>query len=236
MNKNYKWALIISLSFLLLGGIGASVWYFFFKDKEAKTEESAFEDYFEDNGEPSALDFSDMAYGEMDSLEREILDKDIDKIKDYVDEKDLGKFKKNKHGVFIRVEKEGNGKFAERGDEVIMHSNGYTIDGKKFFSTYDYKQPLSFKAFTGQMIPGFDEAIEKFDEGAEGTIIVPSPLAYADQVIKGVPKYSVMRFDIKIVKIKKAPVPKTKKSNSDYGIKSVEKEKAKTKGINAPEK
>lgn len=234
MNKRYKLALIISLSTLLLTGIGTSIWYFFLREKDEKTKESAFDDYFEDDGEASALDFSEMAYGEMDSMEKVILDKDIDKIKDYVDEKDLGKFKKNKHGVFIRIEKEGNGKFAERGDEVIMHSNGFTIEGKKFFSTYDYKQPLSFKAFTGQMIPGFDEAIEKFDEGSEGTVIVPSPLAYSDQVIKGIPKYSVMRFDIKIVKIKKAPVAKTKKSTMDYGIKPVEKEKAKSKGVNAP--
>jgi hypothetical protein len=118
-----------------------------------------------------------------------------------------------------------------------VHSNGLTLDGKKFFSTYDYKQPLSFKAFTGQMIPGFDEAIGEFDEGSEGIILVPSPLAYADQVIKGVPKYAIMRFDIKIVKIKLIPktaaeIAAKKKAASEYGMKVQEKDKSKGKGFN----
>ncbi|MBK6340321.1 MAG: hypothetical protein IPF63_12270 [Bacteroidetes bacterium] len=45
----------------------------------------------------------------------------------------MSKFKKTEHGSFYRIEKEGNGKFAERGDEVWVHSNGLTLDGKNSF-------------------------------------------------------------------------------------------------------
>ena len=218
-----KMILLISIiSLFLIAGIGTSIWYF---TKDIGKSSGGIEDYAE------------MAYGELDSVEREILKKDEKIIKNYIDDKDLSKFKKTEHGSFYRIEKEGNGKFAERGDEVWVHSNGLTLDGKKFFSTYDYKQPLSFKAFTGQMIPGFDEAIGEFDEGSEGIILVPSPLAYADQVIKGVPKYAIMRFDIKIVKIKLIPktaaeIAAKKKAASEYGMKVQEKDKSKGKGFN----
>ncbi|MBK7137972.1 MAG: FKBP-type peptidyl-prolyl cis-trans isomerase [Bacteroidetes bacterium] len=230
-----KMILLISIiSLFLIAGIGTSIWYF---TKDIGKSTGGIEDYFEKGGNSSEIDYAEMAYGELDSVEREILKKDEKIIKNYIDDKDLSKFKKTEHGSFYRIEKEGNGKFAERGDEVWVHSNGLTLDGKKFFSTYDYKQPLSFKAFTGQMIPGFDEAIGEFDEGSEGIILVPSPLAYADQVIKGVPKYAIMRFDIKIVKIKLIPktaaeIAAKKKAASEYGMKVQEKDKSKGKGFN----
>lgn len=225
--KRNKIILLSVISLFLLAGIGFSIWYF---TKDIGKSKEGVENYFAKGGVSAEVDYTKMAYGELDSIEREILEKDQKLIKKYIDEQDLSKFKKTEHGSFVRIEKEGNGKFAERGDEVWVHSHGFTLDGKKFFSTYDYKQPLSFKAFTGQMIPGFDEAITKFDEGAEGIILVPSPLAYGDQVIKGMPKYAIMRFDIKVVKIKKTPKTAAekaiiKKNSSEYGMKVQEKDK-----------
>ncbi len=49
------------------------------------------------------------------------------------------------------------------GKRVKVHYTGTLDDGSVFDSSYQRDQPLGFVCASGQMIPGFDKAVEKME-------------------------------------------------------------------------
>lgn len=65
----------------------------------------------------------------------------------------------------------------ETGKTVKVHYTGKLDDGSVFDSS-EGREPLEFQVGTGQVIPGFDAAIQQMDIGASKTITIPSDEAY----------------------------------------------------------
>ena len=65
------------------------------------------------------------------------------------------------------------------GKTVKVHYKG-TLDDGSIFDTSEGRDPLEFQVGSGQVIPGFDAAIQNMDEGATETITIPSAEAYGD--------------------------------------------------------
>ena len=65
------------------------------------------------------------------------------------------------------------------GKTVKVHYKGTLNDGS-IFDTSEGRDPLEFQVGSGQVIPGFDAAIQRMDEGATETITIPSSEAYGD--------------------------------------------------------
>ncbi|KAA9134157.1 peptidylprolyl isomerase [Marinihelvus fidelis] len=79
---------------------------------------------------------------------------------------------------------------AKAGDTVKIHYTGTLDDGTQFDSS-DGRDPLEFEVGSGQVIAGFDKAVEGMAVGDEKTINIPSEEAYGprhDQMIQDVPK------------------------------------------------
>lgn len=69
---------------------------------------------------------------------------------------------------------------AQKGDTVNVHYTGKLDDGKIFDSSVG-KQPLSFTVGAGQVIPGFDTAVEGMQVGEKKTVNIPKDKAYGDR-------------------------------------------------------
>ena len=79
---------------------------------------------------------------------------------------------------------------AKPGDTVSIHYTGTLDDGTQFDSSSG-RDPLEFTIGTGQVIPGFDKAVEGMAVGDSKSVNIPPEDAYGprhDQMIQDVPK------------------------------------------------
>jgi peptidylprolyl isomerase len=82
---------------------------------------------------------------------------------------------------------------AKKGDKVKVHYTGRLDNGDVFDSSVN-KEPLEFQLGTGQMIPGFENAIMGLDEGEKITTTVPADEAYGerrDDLMFNVPRSNI---------------------------------------------
>lgn len=66
---------------------------------------------------------------------------------------------------------------AAEGSKVKIHYTGRLSDGTVFDSSQD-RDPLEFEVGSGQVIPGFESAVEGMDAGDEKTVTIPAVDAY----------------------------------------------------------
>lgn len=65
----------------------------------------------------------------------------------------------------------------KKNDTVKVHYTGKLKSGEVFDSSED-RDPLEFKVGSGQIIPGFDQAVEGMEVNEKKTIDIPSEKAY----------------------------------------------------------
>lgn len=133
---------------------------------------------------------------------------DDQKIQDYLKDKNLGEAQKTESGVYYVVTQPGKGPQASAGDQVTVHYTLTHLDGKELESSrnnpMNNNQPFKFTLGQGQVIKGWDDAIQQLKKGSKATLIVPSPLAYGEQA-RGpeMPANSILRFDIELMDVEK---------------------------------
>lgn len=79
---------------------------------------------------------------------------------------------------------------AKAGDTVKIHYTGTLDDGTQFDSSAG-REPLEFELGSGQVIPGFDKAVEGMAVGEEKSVNIEPEDAYGprhDQMVQEVPK------------------------------------------------
>lgn len=68
----------------------------------------------------------------------------------------------------------------KKGDTVKVHYTGKLKDGSVFDSSAN-REPLAFTLGGGNMIPGFEQAVEGMDVGERKTAEIPSGQAYGEK-------------------------------------------------------
>jgi FKBP-type peptidyl-prolyl cis-trans isomerase FklB len=79
-------------------------------------------------------------------------------------------------GLQYRVVEAGDGPSPEPSDSVTVHYEGRLLDGTVFDSSYQRGQPATFGV--GQVIPGWQEALQLMSVGATYEVWIPSDMAY----------------------------------------------------------
>ncbi|MEG0071757.1 MAG: peptidylprolyl isomerase [Raoultibacter sp.] len=69
---------------------------------------------------------------------------------------------------------------SNEGKKVKVHYVGTLDDGSKFDSSIDRDEPIEFVCMSGQMIPGFDAAVNEMAEGETRNIHLPAAEAYGE--------------------------------------------------------
>ena len=103
-------------------------------------------------------------------------------------------------GLKYRRVKEGNGKHPKATDRVKVHYTGTLIDGKKFDSSVDRGEPITFPL--NQVIPGWTEGLQIMDEGSKYILYIPYNLGYG---VRGagqdIPGGSTLIFEVELLEI-----------------------------------
>ncbi len=74
---------------------------------------------------------------------------------------------------------------AKQGDSVKVHYHGTLHDGTVFDSTHE-ESPMDFTIGSGEIIPGFENAVEGMSEGEKKSVSVEPQEAYGEYNEKGV--------------------------------------------------
>ncbi len=106
---------------------------------------------------------------------------------------------KTDSGLLYIVRTPGEGPKPTMGARVSVHYEGKFLDGMKFDSTYDGKEPFSFTLGIGKVIKGWDEAFLDMSKGEKRTLIVPYWLGYGDQVRPPIPPRSTLVFEVELI-------------------------------------
>ncbi|HEY5644255.1 MAG TPA: peptidylprolyl isomerase [Woeseiaceae bacterium] len=79
---------------------------------------------------------------------------------------------------------------AKAGDTVRIHYTG-TLDNGTRFDSSEGREPLEFNLGGGQVIPGFDAAVDGMAVGESKTVTIPAAEAYGErheQLVQQVPR------------------------------------------------
>lgn len=143
------------------------------------------------------------------------LEKDIAEIDAFLSESNIQAMT-TPSGLRYLISKEGTGDPATVGSEVAIHYAGYLLDGTLFDTSMESVakannaftegrpyEPISLSAGSGQVIPGWEEAILLMKKGSKMRVWIPSTLAYGPQNRSAVIKAnSILVFDMEMVDIR----------------------------------
>lgn len=81
----------------------------------------------------------------------------------------------------------------KKGDTVRVHYNGKLKDGTTFDSS-EGREPLEFTVGTGQVIKGFDDAVQDMQPGDKKTVEIPVNDAYGERNEDMMLEYPISEF------------------------------------------
>ena len=118
----------------------------------------------------------------------------------------------NAKGLYVIVNKKGNGPTVAVGREVTISYTGRLLDGTVFDSSNEADclangmqchEPLTYVVGKMSLIPGWDEGVMGQPEGSKLQLIIPSAMGYGSQGAgQLIPPYSPLVFDLEIVSVK----------------------------------
>ena len=101
---------------------------------------------------------------------------------------------------YIIVKKGADKTSAKSGEMVTVHYSGYFKDGLMFDSSVKRGQPIKFTLGQGQVIKGWDEALQLMGTGDKYRLIIPYQLAYGEKGRgQSIPPKADLIFDVELV-------------------------------------
>ena len=105
-------------------------------------------------------------------------------------------------GLQYKVITEGKGEVPTKESRVKVHYKGTLIDGTQFDSSYDRKEPTTFRA--DQVIKGWTEALTMMPVGSKWELYIPQELGYGGRETGGqIKPFSTLIFEVELVGIEK---------------------------------
>lgn len=104
-------------------------------------------------------------------------------------------------GLIYRVLRSGpaGGVAPRPGDQVKVHYEGALTDGTVFDSSYERGAPAVFEV--GELVPGWNEALQRMRPGDSWRIVLPSDLAYGDAGAGPIPPGAVLVFRMELIDV-----------------------------------
>ena len=108
----------------------------------------------------------------------------------------------NPSGLRYLVRSPGEGAPPARGAQVLVHYDGFLLNGTKFDSSRDRGEPYKFRVGTDSVIKGWDEALLTMKKGEKRTLLIPHWLAYGEAGRGPIPSRATLRFEVELIDIK----------------------------------
>lgn len=129
-----------------------------------------------------------------DKKRQEEEDRDI--ILEYIDKNNLDA-QSTSSGLFYVIEEKGTGAKIYSNSRVNVVYRGYFTNGTEF----DASDADGATMRVNSLIQGFGEGLQKFRQGGEGMLLIPSHLGYGENGSGNIPGNSVLIFDIEVTRV-----------------------------------
>lgn len=106
---------------------------------------------------------------------------------------------KTASGLEYTITSKGNGRLAQKGDNVKVHYTGKFTNDTIFDSSVKRGMPFEFMLGRGRVIKGWDEGISYLHIGDKATFVIPPTIGYGDQESGPIPANSTLIFDVELV-------------------------------------
>ena len=149
-----------------------------------------------DNKVKSSLD-PKPGKNEMADLNRYLVQKDRERIKNYIERKGL-RMNESSTGLWYQIIKDGTGKAFTDNDKIVMDYECSLLDGTKCYSSKNLG-PKELMLGKSEMEAGLNEGLRMLRPGAEAIFIIPPFLAYGligDK--KMIPPRAVIVYNVNI--------------------------------------
>jgi len=124
--------------------------------------------------------------------------KDTTAIANYLKEKSIVAVK-TLSGLSYTVDRDGTGPVAKSGKKVAVRYTGKLLNGNVFDSNLDAVDPFVVNVGRGDVIAGWEEALQLVKKGGKYTFYIPSLYGYADQGSGAkVPPNAVLVFEMEV--------------------------------------
>lgn len=105
-------------------------------------------------------------------------------------------------GLQYEVLKAAEGAKPSATDTVTVHYKGTLLNGETFDSSYERKEPTSFRL--DQVIPGWTEGLQLMNVGSKFRFAIPASLAYGEQGAGGkIGPNQTLIFEVELLDIQK---------------------------------
>ncbi|MDG2475848.1 MAG: peptidylprolyl isomerase [Flavobacteriaceae bacterium] len=111
---------------------------------------------------------------------------------------------KTESGIKYKISKKGTGPNAKPNDLLSVHYSLKLVDGSEIDSSFTRGAPIEFTCGVGQVIRGWDEAMQLLNKGSKATLVIPSELGYGSVGAGNgvIPPNATLIFDVELVDIK----------------------------------
>jgi len=112
--------------------------------------------------------------------------------------------KETESGLKYKISKKGNGPNAKVNDVLSVHYSLKLIDGSEIDSSFTRGEPIEFTCGVGQVIKGWDEAMQLLNKGSKATLVIPSELGYGSMGAGNgvIPPDATLIFEVELIDIK----------------------------------
>jgi FKBP-type peptidyl-prolyl cis-trans isomerase FkpA len=138
---------------------------------------------------------------EMADLNKYLIRKDRERIKNYIERKNL-KMNESPTGLWYQIIREGSGSVFTNSDKIVMDYECSLLDGTRCYSSKDLG-PKEIILGRSEIEPGLDEGLRLLKPGGEAIFIIPPFLAYGligDR--KMIPSRAVIVYNVNILQPK----------------------------------
>ncbi len=112
-------------------------------------------------------------------------------------------------GLQYKVIEAGEGDSPQVGDTVLVNYRGTLPDSTEFDSSYKRGRPARF--VVGEVIPGWNEALQLMQVGSGWKLFIPASLAYGEQAPPQIGPNRALVFDVELLDVMRGP--STQESN-----------------------
>lgn len=119
-----------------------------------------------------------------------------EEIQIYLEENNL-EATKTRSGLYYHMDVEGSGHQAQLDDVVMVKYQAYSTEGIVYLNYTKGAVQIDLT----QYIEGFQEGVSYMKEGGKSTLYIPAALAFGDRDHQGIPKGSVLIYEVELLEI-----------------------------------